>query len=606
MAIGWESLPLGFRFRPTDQELVNHYLKGKIEGRMESDEVIPEIDLCKCEPWDLPDKSLIRSDDPEWFFFSPKGRKYPNGPRANRATEAGYWKATGKDRTIKARQPQPTVIGRKKTLVFYRGRAPKAVRTNWIMHEYRTAESELDSGEQSDYVLYRLFKKPEENCQSSNADETNRNLHELGNSRISLTSTGFSPVENQNGADISKDFATTLNPKLSESELQENLQNLPDSVYQTTDTDTLLADKGDSARMFPVKPGENFCNSMTYNIGDPEEDVAEQDGCHLDELVQLLGSEYAQVGSYEFPHIESPVQDYMWYPSYDVVEQGLGADLTQHNTLPQDSVTEFLDAVLSNEDVDSHGVLNNQTDVVSTALPEGRPCIIVDTSIKDSELGGDIDVESLIASYGDNVFFRESMEDSCHHETTRQLEFVGTGNSNNFSGSMEESTSQLNSDRRIIEIRRQERLPAIDNFVAQQGSAVRRLRLQKFVQMGTESIEDYSSSKEEDDEGEECVDIGNAEERKFSGLPLDTVEGICSHDGAILPASSESSSECKPTLRLRRNKLARVDEVKCSSSQLGKPRSPSATIIGMGVLLLAILLFLCLGIGWYISSRYAI
>ena len=50
-----KSLPLGFRFRPTDVELVNHYLKGKISGRIKSEvEVIPEIDVCKYEPCDLP------------------------------------------------------------------------------------------------------------------------------------------------------------------------------------------------------------------------------------------------------------------------------------------------------------------------------------------------------------------------------------------------------------------------------------------------------------------------------------------------------------------------------------------------------------------------
>ena len=54
-AIALELLPLGFRFHPTDEELVNHYLKRKITGRIKSDvEVIPEVDVCKCEPWDLP------------------------------------------------------------------------------------------------------------------------------------------------------------------------------------------------------------------------------------------------------------------------------------------------------------------------------------------------------------------------------------------------------------------------------------------------------------------------------------------------------------------------------------------------------------------------
>lgn len=48
------SLPPGFRFHPTDEELVAYYLDRKITGRKIELEIIPEIDLYKCEPWDLP------------------------------------------------------------------------------------------------------------------------------------------------------------------------------------------------------------------------------------------------------------------------------------------------------------------------------------------------------------------------------------------------------------------------------------------------------------------------------------------------------------------------------------------------------------------------
>lgn len=46
-------LPPGFRFHPTDEELVNYYLKRKIHGLEIELDIIPEVDLYKCEPWEL-------------------------------------------------------------------------------------------------------------------------------------------------------------------------------------------------------------------------------------------------------------------------------------------------------------------------------------------------------------------------------------------------------------------------------------------------------------------------------------------------------------------------------------------------------------------------
>ncbi|MBA0759140.1 hypothetical protein Gotri_022062 [Gossypium trilobum] len=127
-------LPPGFRFHPTDEELITYYLLKKVLDSSFTGRAIAEVDLNKCEPWELPEKAKM--GEKEWYFFSLRDRKYPTGLRTNRATEAGYWKATGKDREIYSSKTS-ALVGMKKTLVFYRGRAPKGEKSNWVMHEYR-------------------------------------------------------------------------------------------------------------------------------------------------------------------------------------------------------------------------------------------------------------------------------------------------------------------------------------------------------------------------------------------------------------------------------------------------------------------------------------
>lgn len=49
-------LPPGFRFHPTDEELITHYLSPKVIDSSFSATTIGEVDLNKVEPWDLPCK----------------------------------------------------------------------------------------------------------------------------------------------------------------------------------------------------------------------------------------------------------------------------------------------------------------------------------------------------------------------------------------------------------------------------------------------------------------------------------------------------------------------------------------------------------------------
>ncbi|KAK8921602.1 Protein BEARSKIN1 [Platanthera zijinensis] len=152
-------VPPGFRFHPTDEELLLYYLNKKVSFEKFDLEVIREVDLNKIEPWDLQEWCRIgATPQSEWYFFSHKDRKYPTGSRTNRATGAGFWKATGRDKSIRTAYKK---IGMRKTLVFYRGRAPHGKKTDWIMHEYRLDDSDDPRATETEdgWVVCRVFKK---------------------------------------------------------------------------------------------------------------------------------------------------------------------------------------------------------------------------------------------------------------------------------------------------------------------------------------------------------------------------------------------------------------------------------------------------------------
>ncbi|WOK95202.1 hypothetical protein Cni_G03909 [Canna indica] len=171
---GQSCVPPGFRFHPTEEELLNYYLKKKVSSEKIDLDVIRDVDLNKLEPWDIQEKCRIGSTPQnDWYFFSHKDKKYPTGTRTNRATAAGFWKATGRDKVIYSSVKR---IGMRKTLVFYKGRAPHGQKSDWIMHEYRLDDhcdlaiisqsnssslSSMGEGatQEDGWVVCRVFKK---------------------------------------------------------------------------------------------------------------------------------------------------------------------------------------------------------------------------------------------------------------------------------------------------------------------------------------------------------------------------------------------------------------------------------------------------------------
>ncbi|XP_076950730.1 NAC domain-containing protein 43-like [Bidens hawaiensis] len=166
---GQSKVPPGFRFHPTEEELLRYYLRKKVSYEKIDLDVIREINLNKLEPWDIQEKCRIGSTPQnDWYFFSHKDKKYPTGTRTNRATAAGFWKATGRDKVIRSSLRR---IGMRKTLVFYKGRAPHGQKSDWIMHEYRLDDNTIttqdytyalnscDTTQEDGWVVCRVFKK---------------------------------------------------------------------------------------------------------------------------------------------------------------------------------------------------------------------------------------------------------------------------------------------------------------------------------------------------------------------------------------------------------------------------------------------------------------
>ncbi|KAJ6388950.1 hypothetical protein OIU77_027325 [Salix suchowensis] len=89
------------------------------------------------------------------YLFTPRNRKYRNGSRPSRAADGGYWKATGKDKPVKYRG---TLVGYRKTLDFYTGKALQGENNNWKMHEF-TVNDPAPNHQLDDWVLCKIYKK---------------------------------------------------------------------------------------------------------------------------------------------------------------------------------------------------------------------------------------------------------------------------------------------------------------------------------------------------------------------------------------------------------------------------------------------------------------
>ncbi|GFY87985.1 vascular related NAC-domain protein 1 [Actinidia rufa] len=143
-------VPPGFRFHPTDEELVGYYLRKKVASQKIDLDVIRDIDLYRIEPWDIQevsdvdgelqrDAELVMKSKTSGISSATRTRNIRRGRGPTERLWRGFWKATGRDKAV---YDKSKLIGMRKTLVFYKGRAPNGQKTDWIMHEYRLESEE--------------------------------------------------------------------------------------------------------------------------------------------------------------------------------------------------------------------------------------------------------------------------------------------------------------------------------------------------------------------------------------------------------------------------------------------------------------------------------
>ncbi|GAV88789.1 NAM domain-containing protein [Cephalotus follicularis] len=153
-------LPIGFRFHPTDEELVVHYLKRKVSGIPLPASVIPDFDVFQTDPWSLP--GYLK--EKRYFFSKRKGNE--NGNKCKRIAGSGYWKPIGNNKQIIA-SVSKQVLGMRKTLVFYQGKCSHHdTHTQWIMHQYCLVgfltlpkSNQIVKMECGDWIVYRVFQR---------------------------------------------------------------------------------------------------------------------------------------------------------------------------------------------------------------------------------------------------------------------------------------------------------------------------------------------------------------------------------------------------------------------------------------------------------------
>eukprot|EP00257_Ricinus_communis_P002976 XP_002514683.2 NAC transcription factor 32 [Ricinus communis] len=138
-------IPPGYRFLPTDEELITDYLMKKVCYEPLPPHVIPEIDDTELHSKAPSSLVTFSCGEREWYFFIHEGEAFPGRHQKEKKSKGssrtvgdgkGFWKANGKEQPIC--NSDGKVFAFKIHLTYFSGSSPgNARKTHWKMEKYR-------------------------------------------------------------------------------------------------------------------------------------------------------------------------------------------------------------------------------------------------------------------------------------------------------------------------------------------------------------------------------------------------------------------------------------------------------------------------------------
>ncbi|KAF9614390.1 hypothetical protein IFM89_018289 [Coptis chinensis] len=192
-------MPPGFRFQPSDLELVEYYLGRTIRGQPLPFH-IPVQDLYAQEPWKL----FEGSSATELYFFTWIKKKFNGGKYFNRTVgTVGTWVQQYDHAVVSTKNDECRKVGSKRHLNFIlgSGKAKKPGQESWIMHEYVLASNHFEeSGDDQDILVLCKIHRGRENKDTKSSKHPPKRARTSSASASPITSaTSDNTVQQEQG-----------------------------------------------------------------------------------------------------------------------------------------------------------------------------------------------------------------------------------------------------------------------------------------------------------------------------------------------------------------------------------------------------------------------